>query len=393
MKTLQIGHQHLVNGDLSCKTLRNTSNKKFIFLSKLMAIMMNLTILGNTCPLNWWQQLQVQQTPMNLFRFSSLRILDQQLSFIHLSNPNIKIKSMIVHPGEATIIKANQSKKLIATKNDQSGVYVWDPNKHKTIQAKDGCHAAQSDIQLIGHQQLPSQGCNGLDWFGEQKICSGGRDQRILIWDIGDYQTKLSTSTLFQNKRELNNIVGQDNLRLDRRQSIQAQHELIDAQFNKFNQEQILGISFDQIAGWDLRQDQKVFEILKHKDITSGEWSQYDENQIAYGTQDGQLFIYDLRNQQEIQIREGHRTSINCIRFGPDKNHITIGSDELYSINIINKKITFCYYGHKGSINDFEINERSPWTYVSTCFENHNEISGGGQLHIYRLMDLIYLQS
>lgn len=38
---------------------------------------------------------------------------------------------------------------------------------------------------------------------------------------------------------------------------------------------------------------------------------------------------------------------------------------------------------------DFDMNERSPWTYLSTSQEN--DYCGGGSLHIYRLMDLIYL--
>ena len=45
-----------------------------------------------------------------------------------------------------------------------------------------------------------------LEWANNNnRIASGGRDRRVLVWDVEDYQTSMSTHMLM-NKRELNAI-------------------------------------------------------------------------------------------------------------------------------------------------------------------------------------------
>jgi len=121
---------------------------------------------------------------------------------------------MIIHPADINVIKCNPSLKLIATKNDNANVFVWDVTKHKNQQNPKDTRAAIPEVQLCGHTQTGHT--TALDWSSEYRLASGGKDNKILIWDISDYQTRLSASSLFTSKRELSNICGND-IKLDKR--------------------------------------------------------------------------------------------------------------------------------------------------------------------------------
>lgn len=43
-------------------------------------------------------------------------------------HPNLKVKHVIMHPGEVNVIRSSPSnRKILATKNDHNGVFIWTP--------------------------------------------------------------------------------------------------------------------------------------------------------------------------------------------------------------------------------------------------------------------------
>ena len=47
----------------------------------------------------------------------------------------------------------------------------------------------------------------------------------------------------------------------------------------------------------------------------------------------------------------------------------------------------------RGNIADFEWNSEDQWSFLTACQETDTEnTSGGGTLHVFRPLDLIYLQ-
>lgn len=53
---------------------------------------------------------------------------------------------MIIHPADINVIKCNPSLKLIATKNDNTNVFVWDVTKHKNQSNPKDTHAAIPEV-------------------------------------------------------------------------------------------------------------------------------------------------------------------------------------------------------------------------------------------------------
>ena len=50
-------------------------------------------------------------------------------------HPNIKVKQIISHPGQITVIRSSpMNRKLMASKSDSNEVYVWLSEKYKSPQ-------------------------------------------------------------------------------------------------------------------------------------------------------------------------------------------------------------------------------------------------------------------
>ena len=61
-------------------------------------------------------------------------------------HPNMKIKTIIAHPGEVTVIRACPSnRKILASKNDINEVFIWSSDRYKTLTTS---HTNNPDITL-----------------------------------------------------------------------------------------------------------------------------------------------------------------------------------------------------------------------------------------------------
>lgn len=50
-------------------------------------------------------------------------------------HPNLKVKQIISHPGEITVIRSSpMNRKLLASKSDTNNVYIWTSDKYKPPQ-------------------------------------------------------------------------------------------------------------------------------------------------------------------------------------------------------------------------------------------------------------------
>ena len=61
-------------------------------------------------------------------------------------HPNMKIRTVILHPGEVTVIRSCPSvRKILASKTDTNEVYIWNSDRYKTLTSS---HPHQPDMTL-----------------------------------------------------------------------------------------------------------------------------------------------------------------------------------------------------------------------------------------------------
>lgn len=261
-------------------------------------------------------------------------------------------------------------------------------------------HAHVPDITLSGHTDVTSF---GLDWAKtSHRVASGGRDTKVLIWDLEDYQSKLSTHYILGGKRELNFLSNSEqNIRLSYREILEGHKQSVeDLTFSPKDRDILVSVGCDKrIIGWDLRIEgnKQAFEMqdVHLDDINCVDWNTLDENYIATGSNDSSSVIIDLRMRKEIQrfkmIEE--KMPIQCIKFSNfNKNILGIASDSLHIYDINKQKPIFTHIGYRGNIADFDWNSESDWSLISANQETDAlSTVGGGTLNLFRPLDLIVM--
>ncbi|CAK63437.1 unnamed protein product (macronuclear) [Paramecium tetraurelia] len=140
-------------------------------------------------------------------------------------------------------------------------------------------------IYLQGHS-------TALDWSQEQKLGSGGKDCKIVLWDINDYQSfihkqenqaaYIRRTVLKGNQAEFEDM---------------SQSEQLESYCQ--NRQIILGLENRRREMLEFRQS--IDRELHKKDIHCVSWGQYDENNIARGSLAGSVHIIDKHKQIGIQ--------------------------------------------------------------------------------------------
>lgn len=298
--------------------------------------------------------------------------------------------------------KSYLNSKWIATKTDNKNIFIWDLDKHKFLPPikENDTHAHIPDITLSGHTDLTSF---ALDWAKtSHRVASGGRDTKVLIWDLEDYQSKLSTHYILGGKRELNFLSNSEqNIRLSYREALEGHKQTVeDLSFSPNDRDILVSVGCDRkIIGWDLRieNNKHAFELEEFHldDINCVDWNVLDDNYIATGSNDSSSCIIDLRMRKEIaRIKmPEEKMSIQCIKFSNfNRNIIGIASDSLHIYEILNPKPIFTHIGYRGNIADFDWNTENDWSLVSANQETDVlSTIGGGTLNIFRPLDLICL--
>jgi WD domain, G-beta repeat. len=106
-----------------------------------------------------------------------------------------------------------------------------------------------------------------LDWAKtHSRIASGGKDQKVLIWDIEDYQTSLSSNLILFNKRELNAINSTEkftNVKIQPKREFLGHTDAVeDVCFHPKNREVLISVSDDKrVICWDTRSDVPSYEV------------------------------------------------------------------------------------------------------------------------------------
>ena len=119
-------------------------------------------------------------------------------------------------------------------------------------------------FRLAGHTDIAPY---ALDWSKtHNRVASGGRDAKVLIWDIEDYQSNLPYNLLLYNKRELNAINNTEkytNVKLFPKREFKGHTACVeDLSFHPKDRETLISVGDDKkLICWDSRSDVPCYEV------------------------------------------------------------------------------------------------------------------------------------
>ena len=121
----------------------------------------------------------------------------------------------------------------------------------------------------MGHTDIAPY---ALDWAKtHSRIASGGKDNKVLIWDIEDYQSSVPSNLLLFNKRELNAINTSEkytNIRLTPKQEFLGHTACVeDISFSPKDKDIFLSAGDDKkVICWDARSGTSAYEVVYLKE-------------------------------------------------------------------------------------------------------------------------------
>eukprot|EP01017_Pseudomicrothorax_dubius_P010766 TRINITY_DN13890_c0_g1_i1.p1 TRINITY_DN13890_c0_g1~~TRINITY_DN13890_c0_g1_i1.p1 ORF type:complete len:270 (-),score=32.75 TRINITY_DN13890_c0_g1_i1:357-1166(-) len=221
--------------------------------------------------------------------------------------PILNVKQVIIHPGEVNILKRNHNDaRWIATHSDSPNVFIWNVDRHKYVpQSKESIPANSPDLILQGHKDSAPY---ALDWNKvAEMVASGGKDTKVLLWELDDYQTSLGANYL-NNRRELMSIHKEpSNLKVYPKEELRGHSKTVeDLSFCPSDKFKLCSVGDDRkVIVWDTRISTKIaseIETTHNDDLHCVDWNTLDEHQIAIGSNDGFCSIYDIRKMQPFKF-------------------------------------------------------------------------------------------
>uniref|UniRef100_A0A7S2ZQW7 Histone-binding protein RBBP4-like N-terminal domain-containing protein n=3 Tax=Rhodosorus marinus TaxID=101924 RepID=A0A7S2ZQW7_9RHOD len=293
-----------------------------------------------------------------------------------LPSSDFRIKKKIIHPGEVNRVRELREG-VVVTHTDHPNLFVWDIERqpHRKDTSK-GVESNVPDLTLVGHQANAEYAVESVE---EGKIiASGGKDKLVLIWQMEDYETLLSS----KNSHLLNRTI------------LRGHSDTVEGlAFNPEDSRRLVSGGDDKcVFFWDTRKSAATGKIndAHQGDVNCVDWS-HNGMYIASGGADQRIRIWDVRQLSQssevtsfADLRE-HTGQINEVQFQPCGNSSVLGSCaedgqvllwDIAQVESDSKSSTggeipslllFRHYGHQYAVSEFQWSTvpDDPWTIAS----------------------------
>ena len=271
-----------------------------------------------------------------------------------IKESDVVISKSIVHPGEVNKMKTcPQHRHILATHSDGPHIYLWNMQTQEHTVINNNAAAAVPDLILEGHEDVSEFALSFCD-VGPL-IASGGKDNKVLVWNIEDYESSLASGV---------------------KSSLSHTHALIghtsvveDVQFQPGNKNILASGGDDKACRvWDLRSGaHETNTVLFADDVNAISWNPLNVRQFLVGSSDGRISVIDTRRHgremiNSIAAEQGPIQHLSWALHNTEEGQYFASSGETKVINVWDaNELTqgkkraaepvFRHYGHRGMNN------------------------------------------
>lgn len=326
--------------------------------------------------------------------------------------PEFWLKKIIVHPGEVNKIKL-LAPDVVVTHTDSPELYVWDmntqPNRSRAESKKS---YSKPNCILTGHSAVAEYGLSVTSDVGphvrpdEAFVASGGKDKRVLVWKLQDYQS-------FGQKIQPNTELGRPTINEGHTDTVE------DVSFNRADHNILASVGLDEnLLLWDMRTPARPTSIVKkahNGDINCCDFGGVNPNLIVTGGADCVTTVWDTRRlcngtggASPRNQMVGHLGEIHCVAWNPFIDEVCASGGQDSHVNVWNclnddtgpakspkadsPALLFRHVGHAlqpSTVTDLEWQPEpmDPWC-IASISERVGD-TGGSVLQIWRIADLV----
>lgn len=318
------------------------------------------------------------------------------------ASKNIPRKKRMIHPGPVTRIKSMpQFPHTIATHTRHKYTFLWNiATQHDREDLAPNSDPNTPLLILKGHRENASR---ALD-FNTQCyfVCSGGKDTRICVWGIDDYETSLSVTD------EPNSDfvpLSKPSPKLKPACVFRGHEaEVTEVLFHPENMTSLCSVSAaGNLLYWDIRSGAKYtgqIQNLHCKGLTTLAWNRFKADlYVVTGGADGVVKLVDIRMFKEVATFSGHKDAVTSITWGPHENYFMTSSQDhavtIWDVKQVNtvEQVFFRHSLHKGPVVTAAWSKKSgqsSWDICSTATVKDEQTGvDKGELHVWRPTQLL----
>jgi len=277
----------------------------------------------------------------------------------------VEITKRLIHPGPILRIKGSPLyPHLVATHTQHKYVFLWNTATQHDRKLINNSDPNTPELILKGHRK---DAVHALDFNrNDLSVASGGKDQMVCCWNIGDYQTICS-----QRKEPENNEhfvpLSKPSPKLKPRVILQGHcGEVTDVEFAPNNPFSLCSVSDDQsLKIWDIRSPTAYsatadIQKLHGEGISNLSWNTFSDHLIVTAGYDGTIKLLDIRQISKSPSKSivhsfrghsGHRARVSSLQWNPSKRNCNLFMSASHDGTVViwdsqSERAVFKHIGH-----------------------------------------------
>eukprot|EP00854_Cymbomonas_tetramitiformis_P028913 gene28913-35921_t len=205
----------------------------------------------------------------------------------------LKKHKTIPHPGEVNKIReCPLHPHLVVTHTDAPELYLWNVNTQPGAKGDSKSLVPSPDLVLVGHKEN-AEFALSLSPVAP-RVCSGGKDNLVLLWSLEDHLPSLSAPTVPEGA-----AIKKAPQVTCRTRFAGHKDTVEDVQFHPSQPEELCSVGDDRaLLFWDGRAGLKpVLQVANahSADVHCVDWSPHEEHLVITGSADNTLNLFDRR--------------------------------------------------------------------------------------------------
>ncbi|KAJ7960603.1 WD repeat-containing protein 26-like [Quillaja saponaria] len=314
--------------------------------------------------------------------------LDKELSLYSVHNcrnnkiPARTLQILHAHDGEVWFVQFSHNGKYLASSSNDQSTIIWEVDMYDGVSLKHRLYGHQKPVSFVSWSpddrelltcgveeairrwdvssgeclhvyEKAGAGLVSCGWFSSgEYILSGANDKSICLWDLdgkelecwkGQRTLKISDLGITNDGKQILSITRDDEIVLLHRETkverlIEENQTVTSFSLSNDSRFLLVDLLNQEIHLWNIEGDPRLVGNYRgHKRtrfIIRSCFGGLQEDFIASGSEDSQVYIWHRSSEELIKVLPGHSGAVNCVSWNPANPHMLASASDDRTIRI-----------------------------------------------------------